>query len=81
MTESQLQYTVQQFFCIHLLHIIPETFKSDNQFEINVLSRHDRYNLTELNVPQKMSNVGPSVAINTLSGLVKYSLTEMINDY
>lgn len=53
----------------------------NNQFEINVLSRHDCYNLTELNLPQRKSNEVLSVAINILSGLVKFfGLKQMINE-
>lgn len=54
------------------LHTIPGTFMFNSQFQINVLSRHDYYNPTELNLPQRKSNVVRAVAINILSGLVKF---------
>lgn len=54
------------------LYTIPGTSMFNSQFQINVLSRHDYYNPTELNLPQRKSNVVTAVAINILSGLVKF---------
>lgn len=54
------------------LYIIPGTFMFNSRFEINVLSRHDYYNLTELNLPQRKCNVVPAMAKNILSGPVKF---------
>lgn len=73
MKESYLQFSYLLDFLLLLpLYTIPGTFMFNSQFKINVLSRHDYYNLTELNLPQRKSNVVPAVAINVLSGLVKF---------
>lgn len=78
MTESQLLSAV--FFPLRLLllplYTIPGTLMFNSQFEINVLSRHDYYNLKELNILQRKSNVVPAVEINIIPGLVKFWLKQ-----